>query len=307
MKPIDRKALEELERRLRVMLPEEYQDTYETMEPVPMRAAGLKYAADGQVAWDEIWGSFCDLAMAGGPPHKGALLQPGTREALAAQPEDHARAAAEICRGIEMVTQLPAEPSPVPGWIRVECLTPAMSAWLTRAIVMENVAAHGDGVWVDVPAAPHFRLDREIKNVITVMAKTCHYWLEHMPLGQQRAIADLLTALAAESPLVVPARAADEVPPDRQDEAAAALAAALRRETGLVASGPHYAGWLGLECPSTRAAIWMMRAIVVHNVLARREATHLFVPVHARLDPGGAIVTRTVTRVHGLAARRGVL
>ena len=39
-----------------------------------MRAAGLKYDADGKVAWDEIWGSFCDLAMAGGPPHKGKLL-----------------------------------------------------------------------------------------------------------------------------------------------------------------------------------------------------------------------------------------
>jgi hypothetical protein len=25
-----------------------------------------------------------------------------------------------------------------------------------------------------------FRLEKEIKNVVTVTAKTCHYWLEHM-------------------------------------------------------------------------------------------------------------------------------
>ena len=73
------RALEELDFRLRIVLPEEYQDSYEEMAPVAMGAAALKYAADGTVAWDEIWGSFCDLAMAGGPPHKGTLLEPATR------------------------------------------------------------------------------------------------------------------------------------------------------------------------------------------------------------------------------------
>src|SRR4029453_14360386 len=73
----DRMALEELDARLKTILPEEYQASYEGMEPVPMRSAGLKYDSDGKVAWNEIWGSFCDLAMAGGPPHRGSLLGPG--------------------------------------------------------------------------------------------------------------------------------------------------------------------------------------------------------------------------------------
>jgi len=30
-----------------------------------------------------------------------------------------------------------------------------------------------------LPAGPAFRLDKEIKNVITVVAKTHHYWTEH--------------------------------------------------------------------------------------------------------------------------------
>jgi hypothetical protein len=63
----DQRELEELDQRLRVLLPETYQDSDEQLEPVAMRSAGLKYGADGKVAWDQIWGSFCDLAMAGGP------------------------------------------------------------------------------------------------------------------------------------------------------------------------------------------------------------------------------------------------
>ena len=73
----DRSALAELDSRLRIVLPEEYQESYETVQPVSMGSAGLEYADDGQVAWDEIWDTFCDLAMAGGPPHKGTLLEPG--------------------------------------------------------------------------------------------------------------------------------------------------------------------------------------------------------------------------------------
>src|SRR6476659_6104615 len=89
-----------LESRLRTLLPAEYQETYEQLQPVSMGSAGLKYAADGTVAWDEIWGSFCDLAMAGGPPHKGALLEPGRLPDIEAEPARHQEVAEEICRGV---------------------------------------------------------------------------------------------------------------------------------------------------------------------------------------------------------------
>ena len=62
---------------------------------------------------------------------------------------------------------------------------------------------------------------------------------------------------------------------------------------------------MALPCASVDAAIWMMRALVAHNVLARREETALLVPAHASVDPGGAMVTARVARVLTLARLAG--
>jgi sirohydrochlorin cobaltochelatase len=51
--------------------------------------------------------------------------------------------------------------------------------WLLRAIVVENVSVRRENNVLYLPAAPHFQLGGEIKNVITVVAKTHHYWTEH--------------------------------------------------------------------------------------------------------------------------------
>ena len=264
-----RHALEELDFRLRVILPEEYQDTYEQLRPAPMKSAGLKYADDGRVAWDKIWGSFCDLAIAGGPPHKGALLGPATAKDIAGDPSRHREVVDEICRGVTMTTELPAGESPAPGWIRVTCYSETMAAWLLRAIVVENVAVRVTGRAIDLPAAPTFRLEKEIKNVITVIAKTCHYWMGHMPREQKESIAILFDSLAKTSPLVEPA-------------------------AGI--------GWRGVACASVDDAVWMMRAMVVHNVLARRESTTLFVPVNAEQDADGSRVSASLDLVRRLRA-----
>ncbi len=302
----DRRALEELDYRLRILLPEEYHDRHGDVQPVSMGSAGLKYASDGRVAWDEIWGSFCDLAMAGGPPHKGRLLEPGVRAEIHAHPHRHREVVNEICRGVTLVTDLPADISPRPGWVRVECHSGIMAGWLLRAITMENVAVRAEGLALDLPASPDFRLEKEIKNVVTVAAKTCHYWLGHMPRAQRQAIGTLLTTLAVASPLIAPEWPAEdetaaEVP------TVAAMAARIHRETGLSASAQHYTGWLGIDCPSVRTAVWMMRGLVVSNVLARREETVLFVPVNPTHDPGGERVADVLTRTHQLAAADGVL
>ena len=303
----DSARLAELESRIRAILPEEYQNSFERVEPVPMGSAGLKFRADGRVAWDEIWGSFCDLAMAGGPPHKGTLLEPGRSAEIETQPERYEEVAEEICRGVRMAADLDAEPSPVPGWVRVICSNAAMSGWLLRAIVTENVAARGAGARLDVPAAPHFRLDKEIKNVVTVVAKTSHYWLGHMPRSQQRAIAELFIEMAEESPLIEPGRP-DEVSASRAGETTAAgIVQAIEAPTGLRASQHRYPGWLGFECASVRSAIWMMRAMVASNVLSRREESVLFVPVNPPIDPGGQHVAGALTTVHRLAAAKAIL
>ena len=270
----DQRELEELDLRLRVLLPETYQDSYEKLEPVAMGSAGLKYGADGKVAWDQIWGSFCDLAMAGGPPHKGKLLEPGWRDAIEAAPARYEEVVGEICRGITLASELPAQASASPGWVSVDCYSETMASWLLRAVVMENVAARSKGRELLLPVAPDFRLEKEIKNVITVIAKTTHYWMGHMSRAQKSAIADLFAKMSASSPLIEPA--------DRD-------------------------GWRDIECPSVKAAVWLMRAMVAHNVLARRQETILFVPDNPASDPNGVIVTRTVMLAHRLAAMRGLL
>ena len=193
----------------------------------------------------------------------------------------------EIGRGVTLVTDLPAAESPVAGWVRVDCYSEVMAGWLLRAIVMENVAVRADGRALDLPAAPAFRIDKEIKNVITVIAKTCHYYMGHMPRSQQRAIASLFATLAAECPLVQPADSDENVRSDAEERLASAMAVIIHRDTGLPCSAHGYAGWLGVECPSVNAAVWIMRAMVVSNVLARREGTVLFVPVNPASDPDG--------------------
>ena len=305
MTPDDDADLAALDARIRTMLPEEYQDTYEDMRPVPMRSAALKLDPDGQVAWNEMWGSFCDLAMAGGPPHKGTLLGPPPPSAIAAGPGRYDEVRQEICRGIRVVTSLEARPSPAPGWVRVACLGEGMAGWLLRAIVMENVAARADGRTLDLPAGPEFRLEKEIRNVVTVASKTCHYWIDHMSFGQQRTITALIATMNAESPLVEPPLPYDDA--SRLPAAAPArLAGEIERRTGLRASDRRDPGWLGLACESVRAAVWMMRALVACNVLSRREGTVLYVPANGVTDPDGHTVAGAVARVHRLAAARGI-
>jgi hypothetical protein len=177
-----------------------------------------------------------------------------------------------------------------------------MAGWLLRAIVMENVAARRRGAILELPASPHFRLEKEIKNVITVIAKTCHYWLGHMPRDQQQAVAELFVTMGGESPLVEPDRS------EARDggEHAAKVAALIHRDTGLRRSTQTYPGWLGLECSNVSTAVWMMRALVATNVLSRREDTVLFVPLNAATDPGGTIVSGALARVYAYASARGV-
>jgi sirohydrochlorin cobaltochelatase len=308
--PADQAAFEALELRLKTILPEEYQDCYDDLEPVSMGSAGLKYGRDGRVAWNDVWSTFCDLAMAGGPPHKGALLEPGSRAAIEAEPDRYRQVVDEICRGATMVTDLVAEPSPVPGWIRVDCETSGMAEWLVRAIVMENVSARCKGSLLELPAGPDYRVEKEIKNVITVIAKTCHYWLEHMWATQRRDIAGLFAAMAAESPLVQPAFPENgyaDFPADRHNTLRTKMSETIHQLTGLRPSNHRYAGWLGLECANVRAAVWMMRGLVAANVLARREETTLFVPVNPVSDSDGGNVVKSVLLIHGFAAARGIL
>ena len=242
-----------------------------------------------------MWATFCDLAMAGGPPHKGALLEPAPRAAVDAAPERYDEVVEEICRGVTMVTDLGAYPAPIPGWVHVDCFSEAMAGWLLRAIVMENVSARTEGLVLALPAGPDYRLEKEIKNVITVIAKTCHYWTGHMWLPQRRKIAALLAAMAAESP-VDRARPGDR---RRARRPRARRRGAGRRACGATpacATSPHrYVGWLGVECPSVPAAVWMMRLLVAEQ---RPDPPRRHRAVRAG-EPGADPEGRAIARARG--------
>jgi sirohydrochlorin cobaltochelatase len=126
-----------------------------------------------------------------------------------------------------------------------------------------------------------------------------------MPRDQQQAIAELFVTMAGESPLVEPDASSPEALTGGV-ELATSIAALIHRDTGLRRSNHRYAGWLGVECPNVRSAVWMMRALVATNVLSRREGTVLFVPVNAMTDPQGTIVSEAVARVYHCASARGV-
>jgi cation diffusion facilitator family transporter len=160
------------------ILPPRYQNS--TPSAAPMGAAALKLDPEGNAAWDEIWTDFCDLAIAGGPSHRGTLLEPVNPASALADPEGYERVLHELERGIRMVTGAEVIRSEAPGWIGMQCESEAMALWLLRAIVVENVSVRREGTTLFFPAGPDYRLEREIKNVITVIAKTTHYWKEHV-------------------------------------------------------------------------------------------------------------------------------
>jgi sirohydrochlorin cobaltochelatase len=151
-----------------------------------MVSAPLVYNGDQSVAWDRMWDSFCVLASAGGPPHRGVFLHAQTN----ADPHSpgYQAAVAEIIRGIKLVSGLSAQAAET-GWIAVTCEGAVQARWLSEQINQENVAARARGAQLLVPVGEDFTLKGEIKNVVTVVAKTTHYWVEHLSPDVKRSLA----------------------------------------------------------------------------------------------------------------------
>ncbi|HEY1011926.1 MAG TPA: hypothetical protein VGE07_04420, partial [Herpetosiphonaceae bacterium] len=122
----------------------------------------------------------------GGPPHRATLLEPPPDADPAAPAYQEAQA--EIIRGIRAVSELDARPA-APGWIAFSCHSPSMARWVADAIIEENVAARAEGSEVLVPVGARFTLKGEIKNVITAVAKTTHYWRDHLANEVKQALA----------------------------------------------------------------------------------------------------------------------
>jgi hypothetical protein len=173
-------ALSRLHQELQRHLPSEYSDRLDEVSPSSMGSAKIVPDASGRIPWDTIWTSFCDLAMAGGPPHRGKLLEPVAPEEILKSPDKYASVVAEIRRGIELASGLKTCDSPYSGWICIQCDSDQMAAWLMRAILVENISVRRESDKLYLPAGPNYRIDKEIKNVITSVAKTHHYWQAHL-------------------------------------------------------------------------------------------------------------------------------
>ena len=143
----------------------------------PMSPASFVWRSDGRPDWGAMWSSFCELALFGGPPHRGpeSALAGGARGDDASDPSG---AVEEIRRGIWETTGLYSEPA-APGWLAITCESPRMAAWLCATIILENVEARCDEERLLVPADSSFALEDQVKSVITVVAKTHHYWSAH--------------------------------------------------------------------------------------------------------------------------------
>ena len=266
--------LSALDAKINALLPPRYQNCYDVVSPVSMGSAPLVYGPDGKVAWDQIWTSFCDLALAGGPPHRGTLLEPVSAEEALAAPLMYQAVVAEIGRGIWAVTGLPVLPHVAPGWVGVRCLSEGMASWLVRAIVVENISARREQDFLHVPAGPHFQIGKEIKNVVTAVAKTYHYWTCHMPAGPWRDTATTACGELLEPALPTEARAAPGAYKMVVDE----MARAIQHATGLPCVPSVHLGWVGVECADVDMAVWLMRAVIALGLMVRRENHVLFLP-----------------------------
>jgi sirohydrochlorin cobaltochelatase len=143
----------------------------------PMPAGPIIYREDGQIDWENMWDSYCTLALDGGPPHRADLLKVPSNPDVNSQ--GYSFAMAEIIRGIRETTGMTAVPD-TSGWCAITCQSPAQARWLAAAILEENVESRSESNLLFVPVGDQFQLKQEIKNVITAVAKTSHYWNAHL-------------------------------------------------------------------------------------------------------------------------------
>jgi hypothetical protein len=297
--------LERLDARIQALLPAQYQHGYADVSPTSMGSATLKFDFDGRVAWGEIWTTFCDLALAGGPPHRGTLFEPVDPSEVAAKPSCTSEVAAEIERAIGLTSGFTVRPGYAPGWLAVKCSSPAEAAWLQLAVTAENVSARRRGDLLQLPVGPAFRDVKEVKNVVVALAKASHYWDGHLTDAQQ-GLVDGAEVWEPASPFEA------AVDPGTYAAAVDTLEAAIRR-SGLEAAPRRYAGWAGAITADEDEAVWLLRAVLVAPVLARREEHVLYLPVTVGSDAveraeqvGQALEHAVRLRRALLAARRDV-
>jgi hypothetical protein len=153
----------------------------------PMSSAPFVWRSDGRPDWRVMWGDFCELALFGGPPHRG----PENPLRAVVEPDplvDTVGIIAEIQRGIWETTGLDSDLVRA-GWLGIL----SRGAWRRGcAAIPENVDALCEDECLLVPASERFTVENEV-SIITVVAKIHHYRIEHVcgraDQGQPAAVA----------------------------------------------------------------------------------------------------------------------
>jgi hypothetical protein len=146
-----------------------------------------------------------------------------------------------------------------------------LDGWRGR-LSWRTFSARCEGKTLELPAGPAYRIEKEIKNVITAVAKTCHYWQDHTGLAHQRMVGDLFSAITAESPLIQPALIGHDFKDTMDPQPGRSIAERIEEKAGMKPWVIPCNAWVGMVCPSVKSAIWMMRGLVVSN----RPATSWF-------------------------------
>jgi sirohydrochlorin cobaltochelatase len=149
-----------------------------TSKNAPMAAAPLVFNEQGEVQWDQMWDSFCLLAKEGGPPHRGDLLQGRGLVNNDVTSKQYLYAAAQIIRALQMLTPYNIVDKR-DGWVEVQLKSKNQARWFAEIIRLENVECKVAGKTILLPVHDDFVLEKEIKNVVTVVAKAQHYWENH--------------------------------------------------------------------------------------------------------------------------------
>jgi hypothetical protein len=150
------------------------------MKPVsknaPMASAPFVYDEQGRVSWDKMWEDFCILAKEGGPPHRADLLK-SKGKASNPNSKEYKNVIDEVLRAYAMLT--PYKAWDAHGWVAVKLFIPNMAKWFCDVIINENVECKREGRIIYLPINDDFTIEKEIKNVVTVLAKAYHYWYWH--------------------------------------------------------------------------------------------------------------------------------
>lgn len=143
-----------------------------------MKAAEMVYDENGNPQWDKMWSVYCNLAAEGGPSHRADVDKisfPGNKFTY----NDSVKS--EILRGLTLLNAKVYKITDI-GEIYIDLFFPKKADWFSKIINLENVESKSEDRYLVLPWSGEYKIDKEVKSVVTVWGKASHYWKEHRPM-----------------------------------------------------------------------------------------------------------------------------